>query len=451
LQKVRSPRKPQVGPVDLIDQSGQNNIAAILQANEGGFQQNDSTGFNRKDMINNGSPDAVVQKSPYRFEVGLSFAGDNKRDKIREVADQLRNRLGEDKVFFDEYYESEIAGHDADTYLQNIYLKQVRLVVSCVCKRYDEKPWTQDEWRAIRAFERTCRTPETRPRFLPLRFGDGDVDGIFENAIVPDVRNRDAESIANLIEQRLDLIRPATLKLPPKPPKPNRAPRAIFVLPCLLAVVLLIVLYAAFGPESDFQGEVSVYGFPVTSGEITLREKGRSRPVEKTSINESGRFILRKTREVASAQLDFQLDEPAEIISPDQALKEKTNLHPVIPWEEIKRAFRDGKGKELVERAKTLGYSLEIEATYRKLTDKNIGSRFFLMSESEIVRDAESGSNGGAQVLLIDCDVETIPNPALAGPLRIRGIPASYSDLSASKELFLKHCIIVVNGQPYGN
>lgn len=228
-------------------------------------------------------------------------------------------------------------------------------------------------------------------------------------------------------------------------------PRAIFVLPCLLAVVLLIMLYAAFGPESDFQGEVSVYGFPVTSGEITLREKGRSRPVEKTSINESGRFILHKTREVASAQLDFQLDEPAEIISPDQALKEKTNLHPVIPWEEIKRAFRDGKGKELVERAKTLGYSLEIEATYRKLTDKNIGSRFFLMSESEIVRDAESGSNGGAQVLLIDCDVETIPNPALAGPLRIRGIPASYSDLSASKELFLKHCIIVVNGQPYGN
>jgi TIR domain len=147
-------------------------------------------------------------EEPLRFLVALSFAGDNKREKVRQVAELLRSKLGDGKVFFDEFFEAELAGHDADTYLQEIYLNQTRLVVSCVCERYDEKPWTQDEWRAIRAFERDkCRTPEGRNRFLPLRFGDGQVAGIFSNAIVPDVRDRSAEEIAELILDKLEILR----------------------------------------------------------------------------------------------------------------------------------------------------------------------------------------------------------------------------------------------------
>lgn len=145
-------------------------------------------------------------ENPYRFLVAISFAGDNKRNKVREVAEILRHRLGDGKVFFDEFFEAEIAGHDADNYLQEIYLRNTLLVVTCVCKRYDEKPWTQEEWRAIRAFERQCRSPTTRPRFLPLRFGDGEVDGILANAIVPDVRHRTPEAIAKLILDRLKLV-----------------------------------------------------------------------------------------------------------------------------------------------------------------------------------------------------------------------------------------------------
>lgn len=143
----------------------------------------------------------------YRFDVALSFAGDNKRDKVREVAKILEKTLGKGRVFFDEFFEAEIAGQDADTYLQNIYLNESHLVVSCVCKRYNEKQWTQDEWRAIRAFERDkCRTNESRNRFLPLRFGDGEVDGVFSNAIVPDVRDRDSVEIAQLIIDRLSKL-----------------------------------------------------------------------------------------------------------------------------------------------------------------------------------------------------------------------------------------------------
>lgn len=147
----------------------------------------------------------------YRFTVALSFAGDNKRSKIREVSEHLIKSLGEDKVFFDELYESELAGHDSQTVLQNIYKESTELVVACVCERYNKKPWTQEEWRAIQSFERTIRDADTnnykRLRFLPLRFDDGKVDGIFDTAIVPDVRQCSSVEIANKILDRLDTLR----------------------------------------------------------------------------------------------------------------------------------------------------------------------------------------------------------------------------------------------------
>ena len=146
----------------------------------------------------------------FRFEVAISFAGDNKRDKIRRVAENLASVLGREKVFFDEWYEDELAGLDANTVLANIYSRSSRLVVTCVCKRYSSKPWTQDEWRAIQALERTVRDGATanseRLRILPLRFEEGEVDGLYSTALVPDVRDRSPTEIAERIFGRLDKI-----------------------------------------------------------------------------------------------------------------------------------------------------------------------------------------------------------------------------------------------------
>ncbi len=172
-----------------------------------------------------------MKPEEYRFEIAISFAGDNKRDLVREVAKLLREKVGEGKVFFDEWFEAELAGPDAQIVLQNYYRKMTRLVVTCACQRYNEKPWTQEEWRAIQAFERDLRDAGTenvkRMRFLPLRFGDGDIDGLFSTAIVPDVRNRAPQEIAELILERLDLAkhesaepaeREPTIPPPSKPP-----------------------------------------------------------------------------------------------------------------------------------------------------------------------------------------------------------------------------------------
>jgi hypothetical protein len=156
------------------------------------------------------SPSAVATPpTPYRFEVAFSFAGDGKRDKVRSVAELLREELGDGRVFFDEWFEAELAGHDAQLVLQDFYRKQARVVVACLCHRYGEKPWTQDEWRAIQALERGLRDATAgnirRMRLLPLRFGDGEVDGLFDTAIVPDVRDRPPRKIADLILERLQL------------------------------------------------------------------------------------------------------------------------------------------------------------------------------------------------------------------------------------------------------
>lgn len=143
----------------------------------------------------------------YRFEIAFSFAGDEARDQVREVATLLKDRLGDGKVFFDEWFLAELAGMDAHLVLQNFYRNKTRLVVACLGLRYNEESWPQEEWRAIQAMERDLRDAATdnvkRLRFLPLRFGDGEVDGILPTALVPDVRNSSAQEIADLIIERL--------------------------------------------------------------------------------------------------------------------------------------------------------------------------------------------------------------------------------------------------------
>gem|GEM_PF-6105979 len=123
------------------------------------------------------------------------------------MAQILRDNLGEGRVFFDEWYESELAGPDADIVLTRIYTCQTCVVVVCIGDSYAESPWAQEEWRAIRGFERGLRDASSknidRMRILLLRFADGEIHGVDKNAYVPDVRARPIAEIADLIQERL--------------------------------------------------------------------------------------------------------------------------------------------------------------------------------------------------------------------------------------------------------
>ena len=147
---------------------------------------------------------------PDKFLVAFSFAGEQ-RDLVRSIAEEVEKRFGPGKVFLDEWYEHYIAGDSADLTLQDIYHNRSELVVFCISKPYGNKPWTRVEFEAIRALKMQLSlstAKSDRHRILPLRVGDGDVEGIFVNTICPDAREKPAAQTAELIINRLRLIRP---------------------------------------------------------------------------------------------------------------------------------------------------------------------------------------------------------------------------------------------------
>jgi len=146
---------------------------------------------------------------PDKFLVAFSFAGEQ-RQLVRSVAEAVEKRLGTGTVYFDDWYEHYLAGSDADTRLQDIYGRRAEMVVVCVSGNYGGKPWTLAEHEAIRALNMQLRTsPNANEvlRILPLRVGDGDVKGIPFNAICPDIRSRPIEQTADLIVNRLRIMK----------------------------------------------------------------------------------------------------------------------------------------------------------------------------------------------------------------------------------------------------
>jgi hypothetical protein len=134
---------------------------------------------------------------PARFSVAFSLAGEQ-RHLVLPVAQEVEAVLGRGTVFYDGWYEHWIAGADADLRLQRLYGESADLVVVCVSAAYGDKPWTRTEHRAVRARIMKAVTDEDRDRIFPLRVGDGDVEGVLFNEIVPDLRRRTPAEAAEL-------------------------------------------------------------------------------------------------------------------------------------------------------------------------------------------------------------------------------------------------------------
>src|ERR1041384_2087248 len=126
-----------------------------------------------------------AREVPERFLVALSFSG-AEREFVRTIAEAVEGRLGSTSVFFDEWFEFYVGGHDADVKLQRIYGSGCELAVVCVSATYGSKVWTRAEHEAIRARLMRARAEQDlrqRDRIFPIRVGDGDIDGIPFNAM----------------------------------------------------------------------------------------------------------------------------------------------------------------------------------------------------------------------------------------------------------------------------
>ena len=136
-----------------------------------------------------------------RFDVALSFPGEHRRF-VEAIAIDLEAQLTREKVFYDRFYEAELARPNLDTYLQKIYHDDTELIVVFLCEDYNNKEWCHLEARAIRDLIKKRRDDE----IMFIRVDDGSVDGVFSVDGYVDGQGHPATEISALIVQRLRML-----------------------------------------------------------------------------------------------------------------------------------------------------------------------------------------------------------------------------------------------------
>jgi len=150
----------------------------------------------RQIKVNNNGTAADATKK--RFKVALSFPGE-KRRYVSRIAKGLADRLGQNSIFYDKYFEAELAKPNLDLTLQKIYHDDSELIVIFICKEYEQKDWCGLEWRAIRDIIKNRRDKD----IMPMRFDDAKIPGLFSIDGYIDLRKRSANETIDLICQRL--------------------------------------------------------------------------------------------------------------------------------------------------------------------------------------------------------------------------------------------------------
>jgi hypothetical protein len=161
------------------------------------------------ELDGNGPTPRVGAPNPERFLVAFSFAGEE-RSLVRPVAEALGDLLGREKIFYDDWYISYLAGENAEIKLQDIYKNRSMLVVSAVSESYGRKDYPLAEAQGINALRVLIRrdtNEAAKLRWLPLRVGEGDIEGVMaETTHMPDIRKITTLAATNLILERLAYI-----------------------------------------------------------------------------------------------------------------------------------------------------------------------------------------------------------------------------------------------------
>lgn len=136
-----------------------------------------------------------------KFKVALSFPGE-KRNYVKNVADILTDKLGQDQIFYDNNYKAQLAKPNLDILLQSIYRNQSDLIVIFLCQEYAEKEWCGLEWRAIREIIKKKQDD----KILFVRFDKASIDGVFSIDGYLNADTTSEEEMADLIIERVNLI-----------------------------------------------------------------------------------------------------------------------------------------------------------------------------------------------------------------------------------------------------
>src|SRR2546429_9757956 len=140
------------------------------------------------------NPTNVNEPLARRFAIAVSFPGEL-RSFVRNVVDRLAEQLGEERVFYDQWYESELVGLDGDLKLRRYYREQSEVVVPFFSKHY-AKDWCQIEWSSIRAMLKARRKEDA---VIPVEMDRTSIDGWESIDFAIHRKGRSGKEIADLI------------------------------------------------------------------------------------------------------------------------------------------------------------------------------------------------------------------------------------------------------------
>ncbi len=150
----------------------------------------------------------MTSESQKRFRVALSFSGAD-RFYVDRVAHVIGNTIPREHIFYDKWYEAELARPNLDGYLLNIYRKESDLVVVFISSDYAESEWGRLEWRAVRELIKT-RDPSD---IMLVRLGPSEIAGLFSIDGYIDAQQHSPDQIGELILQRLTINNPLDIEL----------------------------------------------------------------------------------------------------------------------------------------------------------------------------------------------------------------------------------------------
>jgi hypothetical protein len=142
------------------------------------------------------SPRAAEAVPAVRYDVALSFAGENRR-YVEEVANGLK-AVGV-SVFYDGFERADLWGKNLIEHLAEIYGKRSRFVVMFISKEYVEKAWTTHERR--HAQDRALLAQSEY--ILPARFDDTAVPGMTMTVGFQDLRHMRPGELVDIVVAKL--------------------------------------------------------------------------------------------------------------------------------------------------------------------------------------------------------------------------------------------------------
>jgi TIR domain/NACHT domain len=142
--------------------------------------------------------EALVHQFKWRYQVALSFAGEQ-RPFVNRIAAILAAALGQDQVFYDRFHEAELARPNLDLYLQSVYSEQSKLVVVFLGIDYEHKEWPGLEWRSVRDLVKR----RSASQVMLVRLDDAPISGILGIDGFIEAQGRSPQQIADLILRRL--------------------------------------------------------------------------------------------------------------------------------------------------------------------------------------------------------------------------------------------------------